>query len=154
MKFFVNLTFFTLLLFTQCTSSPAPENTPDTPAPTENAETVVERDQTQTDAPKQVAQQPEIDQNHISPSGILKDNAERYAKLYKRVTGNLTTINNKIDGSTLNENIKKALKSSYAEIAKYDNIHDIAKTSEQTSAETIVPYITGLEGYLNQFGIK
>jgi hypothetical protein len=149
MKFFFPLAFVALLSLTYC--SPAPEGASDEPVPTENQGTAVEQDQLDGDGTNKVSQMPDP---NISPSEILADNEAAYADLHRTVTKNMAAINSALDKSTMNEKIKAALKLSYAEVAKYDNIYDIAKTSDQVSAETIIPYIKGLQSELMDLNLE
>ena len=126
----------------------------------DQATTAAEEEQTAQDStevaaenqPKIVAQQPP-DPN-VSPSEILENNAELYRTLRKAVIKHKAAIEKELEKSSFPEKMKTGLANSFDEVAKYDNITDMAQQSKYNSAETIEQFLTGLEMYMTRWGLK
>ncbi len=143
----MNRNFLILLLLTILTCQCAGDSAT-TEAET-NQEEVISTGE--TTAPPVVAQQPpEV----LSASEVFEKNKDRYAQLYRTVKNNMSAITTAIEDSTYPEKLKSGLKSSFEEVAKFDNVEAISQTSKYTSAESIEQFMDGLEMYLNRWGIE
>lgn len=89
-----------------------------------------------------------------SASEILEENEERYQKLHRLVTQNMSTINDQINSASFPQKMKNGLKASFEEVAKYDNVTAFAQTSKYNSAETLEQFMNGLDLYIERWGIK